>query len=178
MVSFSGYGVVSGYTGGDKPNTASLLPKYYDKVGNSYGTILGSINPNKVEWDFSNDHFDYIVVNLGTNDNSYVKGSPDKTEEFKKAYDLFVRQIREKNPDSHIICSLGIMGQELYKAIEETVTAYSAESGDTNISCLKFAVQNVNVDGKTVDWHPTEKTHEKASDKLAAYIKSLEEGKE
>ena len=41
-----------------------------------------------------------------------------KITEYKDAYIAFLKDIRSKNPDAHIICSLGIMGQDLYPSIE------------------------------------------------------------
>ncbi len=173
MISFSGYGVVSGYTSSGTANKASLVPKYYDKLGNSGTAIKGGKKVNTFTWDFSKDKFDYVVINLGTNDNTYVGGKADRKTEFETAYVSFLKTIREKNPSAHIICSLGMMGQDLYPSIEKAVAAYSQETGDKNISCLKFDVQDANKDGVAVDWHPTEATHEKASEKLVTHIKEL-----
>lgn len=173
MVSYSGYGVVSGYTTSGKANTASLLPKYYDKLGNSGAAINGGTKVNTFTWDFSKDKFDFVVINLGTNDNSYVAGKADRKTEFENGYVSFLKTIREKNPKAYIICSLGMMGQDLYGSIEKAVSVYSAETGDKNVGCLKFDVQDANKDGVAVDWHPTEATHEKASQKLVDYINNV-----
>ena len=96
-----------------------------------------------------------------------------KVEEYKKAYIAFLKQIRAKNPKAQIICSLGIMGGDLFPTIEEAVKIYSAETGDGKVSTLRFANQSM-ADGIAADWHPTEKTHAKAANLLVQKIKSLQ----
>lgn len=170
MVSYSGYGVLSGYTSNDKINSNSIVSKYYDKVGFSWGWIDGK-NISQVDWDFSSSP-ELVVVNLGTNDDSYTKGKADRIEAFTAEYVDLIKLIREKNPNSEILCTLGIMGQDLYPAIEDAVKQYVDETGDTKINSLKFDVQNLE-DGLGSDWHPSEKTHAKAAHKLADKITEL-----
>lgn len=171
MVSYSGFGVLSGYTSNGKINTTGIVSKYYDKVGFSWGWANGhTISEN--DWDFSAKSSDLVVVNLGTNDASYTKGDAEKIAEFTDAYVDFIKLIREKNPDSEILCTLGIMGQDLYDAIEDAVAEYSAETGDTKVNTLQFDVQDT-ADGLGGDWHPSEKTHEKAANKLIDRINEL-----
>lgn len=171
MVSYSGFGVLSGYTGNGQINTTGLVSKYYDKVGFSWGWANGhTISEN--DWDFSAKPNDLVVVNLGTNDASYTKKNAEKIADFTDAYVDFIKLIREKNPDSEILCTLGIMGQDLYNAIEEAVNKYSEETGDIKVNTLKFDVQDT-ADGLGGDWHPSEKTHEKAANKLIDEINKL-----
>ena len=65
------------------------------------------------------------------------------------------------------------MGDGLYPYIESAVDSYIKETGDKNISCMRFDVQDVNTDGYASDWHPTEATHEKAAKKLTEHIREL-----
>jgi len=62
------------------------------------------------------------------------------------------------------------MGVELYSCIEDAVKQYSEETGDSKIHTMKFDIQSME-DGIAADWHPSEKTHEKAAGKLAAKIR-------
>ena len=172
MVSVSGWGIVSGYTSAQK-NPDSVLPKIYGKTGYTYGNKFNGKQPQSLNWDFSRFVPDIIVINLGTNDNSWTKGDAKKTEEFTKSYIAFLKQIRSLNPKAQIICSLGIMGGDLFPAIEEAVKIYSAETGDGKVSTLRFANQSM-ADGIAADWHPTEKTHAKAANLLVQKIKSLQ----
>ena len=145
------------------------MPDFYDKMGNSWGTYLGSFVAQDTTWDFTRQP-DVVVINLGTNDNSYVKNDAAKKQEFTAAYVAFLKQVREKNPDAVLFATLGIMGVELYSCIEDAVKQYSEETGDSKIHTMKFDIQSME-DGIAADWHPSEKTHEKAAGKLAAKIR-------
>ena len=65
-----------------------------------------------------------------------------------------------------------MMGQDLCNAVKAVVDSYSTLTGDTKVSFLKFANQNMS-DGIVADWHPSEKTQEKAATLLTAKIKSI-----
>lgn len=72
VVAFSGHGIISGYSGDGTKNAEGTLPKYYTKLGR---------NENYPgDWDFENHQPDFVVINLGTNDNTYVKGDETKTK--------------------------------------------------------------------------------------------------
>lgn len=169
MVSYSGFGIISGYTGNGAINTASLVPPIYEKVCMSWGSNAF----NSVAWDFSTFEPNVIVVNLGTNDNSYTKGNAAKCAKYTEWYVSFLKTIRAHNQKAHLICTLGIMGDELYGAVQKAAADYTAETGDKNISTFHFAVQNGNADGYGADWHPSAKTQQKEADLLTAYLKSL-----
>jgi lysophospholipase L1-like esterase len=171
MVSVSGWGIVSGYTSGQK-NGDSVLPKIYEKTGYTYGNKFNGKQPQTLTWDFTRFVPDFIVINLGTNDHSWTKGDAKKIDQYKKSYVAFLKQIRAKNKDAQIICSLGIMGGDLFPAKEAAVTDYKAETGDEKVSTLKFANQSM-ADGIAADWHPTEKTHAKAASLLVKKIEAL-----
>lgn len=172
MVSVSGWGIVSGYTSAQK-NPDSVLPKIYEKVGFTYGNKFNNKQPQSLTWDFNRFVPDFIVINLGTNDASWTKKDAKKVEDYKKGYVKFLKQIRAKNKDAQIICSLGIMGGDLFPAIEEAVEEYKSQTGDEKVCSLKFANQSM-ADGIAADWHPTEKTHAKAAKLLTEKIKSLQ----
>ena len=172
MVSISGWGIISGYTGNDVKNEGSQLPKVYDKLGFTWGSSLGKTRPANVAWDFSVFQPDVVVINLGTNDASYTKGKADRIQEYTDAYVEFLRDIRSKNADAYIICCLGMMGQDLCPAVDAAVTKYKAATGDERICSLKFDNQSF-ADGIAADWHPSEKTHTKAAAKLTAKVKEV-----
>lgn len=171
MVSFSGYGIISGYTGSGTKIPEQTVPRFYTKLGYSFSANKG-FTPSEIEWDFSKRQPDLIVVNLGTNDDSYTLSDPEKQQEYCAAYTEFLKTIRANNPDARILCTLGIMTDRLFKYVQLAVENYTAETGDTNISTMKFDVQDP-ADGYTADWHPSVKTHEKAFKKLTAEIKSI-----
>ena len=170
MVSFSGYGIISGYTN-DKKVSAQTVPQYYTKLGYSWASN-GSFVPANVDWDFSKRQPDVIVINLGTNDDSYTKTDSERKMEYCTEYVEFLKLIREKNPDAKILCTLGVMGDRLYEYVQLAALNYTEETGDTNISTMKFDVQLPD-DGYSADWHPSITTHDKAAEKLTNEIKAL-----
>lgn len=172
MFSVSGYGIISGYTTGDTPVSAQTVPQYYGSLGFSYSSFDGT-SPQSLDWDFESFKPEVIVINLGTNDASYTGGKSDRQEEYKLAYIEFIKQVREKNPDAEIFCTLGIMGATLVKPLAMAVKEYCEETGDDKIHAFQFDTQDGDADGYAADWHPTEATHEKASAKLAEEIKSV-----
>lgn len=172
MVSFSGYGIVSGYTGDGVKSAEQLVPMYYEKLGFSYETYQESGSPQTVEWAFAERQPDLVVINLGTNDSSYVKDHQERKEEYILGYVEFLKTVRKCNSDARILCTLGIMGTELCPAMEEAVERYKKATGDTNVSSMRFDAQ-LPADGLAADWHPTEKTHTKAAAKLVTEIKKM-----
>ncbi len=167
LVSISGYGIISGYTNNpDKKSASQLMPLHYEKVGFSYSRDLGSF-----KWDFARQP-DAVVINLGTNDESYCKTDKDKQAEFTAEYVNFLKTVRERNPEAKILCVLGVMGSGLYGCVEEAVNTYSAETGDTSVYAMKLPNQD-QADGIAADWHPTEKTHEKTAEIVAEKLKEL-----
>lgn len=170
MVSFSGYGIISGYSDGSRKVSEQTLPQYYTKLGYSWTSNKGFV-PSDIEWEFERQP-DVIVINLGTNDSSYCRNLPDRCAEYQQEYVEFLKLVRNNNPDATIIGVLGIMGQELYPYVEAAIKQYTEETGDKNVTYLMFDNQS-EADGIAADWHPTESTHAKASAKLVEKIKEV-----
>lgn len=171
MVAFSGYGIVSGYTAIGEKVGNQLVPEYYEKLGFSYGTYKDGYKPQNIQWDFSVNQPDLIVINLGTNDMSYVLNREERREEYISGYIVFLKKVRKNNPAARLLCVLGMMGEALCPAVEDVVKRYKAETGDNRISYMGFNDQ-LPEDGYAANWHPTETTHTKAADKLIAEIRS------
>ncbi len=172
LVSYSGHGIISGYTTNDKKVTGQLVPPIYEQFAKSYGSYDGIFNVSLVDWDFSRFQPDMVVINLGTNDASYCGNHADRIEDYSINYAEFLKKVREHNPDAHILCVLGVMGDSLYKGVEAAVEMYSTETGDTKVSSLRLTPQNGST-GYAADWHPTEATHEIAANETAAEIKAI-----
>lgn len=162
-VSYSGYGIVSGYSSSGDKNSNSLLPDFYD--------VIGRANDYYKEWNHSEHKYDVIVVNLGTNDNTYTSKDPDtRSAEFSDGYTEFLTKIHSVHPESYIICTLGTMGcTELYPYIEEAVDKYKKQNNTDKIMCYQSVTQDMN-DGLGSDWHPNEKTQQKSAYVLADKI--------
>ena len=171
FVSFSGYGIVSGYSGDGQKQGTQVISQYYEKLGFSYGNYLGQ-TPYDTEWDFDKRQPDLIVINLGTNDESYTGTDQARREEYIAGYVAFLKQVRAKNPDAMIFCTLGIMGDGLYASLQTAVEQYQSETGDERVHTMRFTVQSM-ADGIAADWHPSEKTHERAAQKLVKEIQTV-----
>lgn len=171
MVSFSGYGIVSGYTAtGDKMGH-QLVPDYYEKFGFSCGTYLGKYKPQDFSWEFSVRQPDVVVVNLGTNDMSYVLDKDDRREEFINGYMSFLKTIEERNPGASVVCTLGVMGEALCPAVEEAIARYKKNRNTQSDITFVGIDDQLPEDGYVADWHPTETTHKKVAEKLVQKVK-------
>lgn len=170
LVCFSGFGIVSGYTGTGEKNTNDLVPPYYDNYGYTQSAGFDGQDPASTAWDFSRFSPDVIVINLGTNDMSYTLGDPDRTNEFTQGYTAFLKQVRSSNSNTRMICMLGTMGNLLNQAMNDAVKQYSEQTGDKNISTLDVPVQDVYSDGCTIQSHPSEATYDKIAKQLSEKI--------
>ena len=177
LVCMSGYGIVSGYTDTGEKHPDQIMPPLYGTLGRSYGHFDGVYSPESLLWDFSEFRPDAVVINLGTNDISYCKDDPERRTEFKEQYEVFLKDVRAKNPDAVIVCTLGIMGMDLNESVHQAVIDYKNETGDENVYVMFFPMQD-EADGLVVDWHPSSTTHEKAARKLANFLTSLWEEQE
>lgn len=173
MFSISGYGIISGYTNGDEPVSAQTIPQFYESLGFSYGSFASTTTPQSLDWDFSSFEPEVIVINLGTNDASYTKGYSDRRQQYQDGYLSFLKMVRENNPNSTIFCTLGTMDSTLCQRVIETVVQYTAETGDDKVHYMLFDLQNGAADGYAADWHPTEATHRKSSEKLVNEIRTV-----
>lgn len=173
MVSYSGYGVYSGYVDEqiDVRNVSELVPPYYTLVGFSRGTYHGEA-VTMTNWDFNSFEPEIIVLNLGTNDNSYCRSNAAREHEFMQCYENFVTLVREKNPDAYILCTYGLMNHELTTAIENVLNHYRQTSGDEYISFLPLPTQTP-ADGYVVDYHPSLETHCRAAEIVTARIREI-----
>lgn len=170
IVSYSGYGVYSGFTDEttDVRNTAELVPPYYPLVGFSRGTYKGTAL-TMTDWDFRRFEPELIVLNLGTNDQSYCRNHSDRQAVFTSCYHDFLSLIHAKNPNAYILCVYGIMNNELIPCIEDAVDRYRQSSGSERISSL-FLPTQTEADGYVVDFHPSLYTHGQAASAVFARI--------
>lgn len=172
FVSVSGAGIISAYSGNGDKNEGLLVPSFYDKFCFTWSWIDGE-EVAQYDWNFSDYQPELIVVNLGTNDNSYTKGDEAKCAEFEQGYVDFLKQVREKNPDAEILCTLGLMGQELYPNIENAVKTYTDETNDSKVKTFELSVQDNAANGYAVDYHPAAASHATAAEELTAAISEL-----
>lgn len=169
LISWSGIGVLSNYTELDEPKDDWLMPDLYPYTDKT--TDLYYKSAKIEEWDSNRFTPDCIIINLGTNDCSYTKNLSERVEAFGTVYYQFVKNIRTKNPNAKILCTLGAMGQELYPVIERLVNQLNLE-GDDKIYAMPFEVQ-LEKDGIGTYWHPSLITHEKMAIRLTAKVKEI-----
>ena len=173
MFSISGYGIISGYT--DDPtfrHKDQLIPDFYESMGLSYDEIDGIPKTQDIPWDFSEYKPDIIVLNLGTNDDSFCQDDAEKQAWFSSEYTLFLKKIREKNPNAKIICVLGLMGDRLFPAVCKGAADFRKETGDDKVYTLHLPEQDPEV-GYGANYHPLESEHRKVADVLVSFIKNL-----
>lgn len=168
--SFSGHGVLSGYTEGDI-DTVGLVSLYYEKIGNNAYRLPGGKRLQEIPWDFSRFRPDYIVINLGTNDFSWTRGIPERIASYEEKYRIFLSVVRKNNPDAGLLCVLGVMGTELNEAMVRAVKRWQKDTGDIRIRTLTVEEQNQERDGIGTDYHPSEKTQRLLAGKVADAIK-------
>lgn len=171
MFSASGHGIISGYTG--DPNviyTGELIPPLYLSYGRSQDTFGVHGKPEDMAWDFSKDLHEAVVINLGTNDDSYCQDVEEKQEHFKREYIEFLKVVRDKNPKATIFCAMGLMGDRIFKAIEKACKEYQESTKDTKIYAVSLPGQDGS-EGYVVDYHPVPAVHERAAIAMAAFIR-------
>lgn len=176
LVSWSGIGVLSSYVDEDaaEPRNDWLMPPLYPYTDKGLENVIGFVDGKSHQlWDFSRFVPDVIVINLGTNDASWVKDIPERRNDFKREYLALLELVRKSNPDAYIVCTYGMMGTQLSDTIAEAVRS----AQDEKITYLPLECQ-LDEDGIGADWHPSEKTHEKAAAKLSEYINQIFSRKE
>lgn len=169
LVSWSGIGIISAWTDQEEPITDWLMPELYAYTDKAMDIVLG----NKVLAVWDNSHFipDCIIMNIGTNDASYTRNMKDRVALFGNKYYAFLKQVRELNPETKILCTLGVMGQELFGEIEYQISRLQSE-GYEGLYSMVFELQN-ELDGIGCDWHPSSITHEKMAARLEDKLRSI-----
>lgn len=170
LVCISGLGLISNYTDtvGEREDYL-LLNDVYKYTDTNFEQRRG-IEPLS-EWDFG-EGSDIVVINIGTNDYSYTGRDEDRQYEFYEAYYAFLGDVRQHNPDAEIVCTMGIMGAELFGQIEEAAEDFSRDNSDDRIHTMKFDYQSEE-DGYGGDYHPSVATHKKAAAQLTAFLETL-----
>lgn len=165
--SYSGFGVISGWTETGEINDTGLLPKFYEKLGFNWNHRMFE----NETWNPASYKKDAVVINLGTNDISWA-GTEERKEAFAQAYVEFLKYLRKLNPESMFIASVGIMmqGEPMAPYVEKACRMYREETGDTKIRYLHFGVQKKE-EGYGSGFHPTVKTQMRCGKQLADCLK-------
>jgi len=171
--SYSGFGIVSGYTGDPSVrNRDALVPPIYEKAGCNDFILPSGRRLQEIDWDFASWQPDWLVVNLGTNDLSWCQGIPERCEEFQRTYTDFLKTVRWRNPEARILCTLGVMGVGLNQSMQKATEEYCRETGDRRIRVLLLEEQNAERDGYGADFHPSEITQRLLAGRVTEVIRA------
>lgn len=162
-IAMSGIGLTIG-----RPDV--IMPELYDRL-----------NPftSSPKWDFKKYVPDIVVVNLFQNDASILNNPANKPSEFQKRwngvqptdqqlvskYQSFISVLREKYPQSHIICTLGSMNAVVFKEGRYAHIIENAVAGmhDARIYTHLFAYKNT-------PGHPYVSEHREMANSLISFI--------
>lgn len=170
LICWSGNGVISGWTETGVISDECLMPELYEYTDLGLEKALGVSSYEK--WDSHRFKADCVVINLGTNDASYTRGQKERIAAFGKCYYEFLKRIREKQPTAYIVCTLGVMGADLYPEIEAQVEHFKRQEKDERVATMAFDLQEER-DGIGTDWHPSLLTQKKMAEQLTNKLKSL-----
>ncbi len=160
------------------------------------GTDTASKVPDKFATD-SRKTFtpDLIVVNIGTNDRTYLVGSATVNDpngllgayttykeynqaKFKEKFEEFMREVRSLYPDAHVLLSYGLMTHfsDIKNFYEEVVKEYREKHPSEDALTTYYynlAATKLNEGKDTFTGHPDKKAHAIAGDELAKHISDL-----
>ena len=178
-ISQCGWGLCWGWDG----DVTSAIPLHYEQVcsvlNGEQQMAMGSCDALPY-----NGSADYVVLNLGTNDNSGFKSQDDGKgpdgvagkaiiAEAKR----FLSVIRRYNPEAKIIWTWGMISIDIVPSlIQKAIGEYKKESGDKNVYALELesmAVLEKTDEDKGSRGHPGPLTHRKAAERIFDFISSL-----
>jgi len=193
IMSQCGWGILWAWNG----DRNSALPPHYENVCSIMkGDYENQLGVNE-KYDFGSGS-DYVVLNLGTNDNNAFtmpawKDGAGKEYELhvdkngraieadgriiSEAVKAFLKVIRKNNPEAKIIWTWGMMTlKAIPDFIQLGVDEYKAETKDSNVYTLELdsmdLVEKCNED-KGSRGHPGMVTHIAAAKKITQFIQKL-----
>lgn len=145
-------------------------------VPDAYDYVDFSSYKNKTEsqkWSAGKYIPDVVVVNLGTNDWSYINAATSATEKdarmnaFQRKYIQFLEHLHEVYPDAQLIVLYGLMNEvNIYDATQNIVSA--AQGKIPNLAIIQIIG-----DGMGYNSHPSAASHQVIANKLTAFIEEL-----
>ena len=173
LCSWSGIGLTSNYVDPETvnlPDTHWLMQANWPYTDKSLSLRLG-IEPEvwKPEGRFEPD---IVIINLGTNDISWVRGIEDRRLNYVAQLRQLIEAVHRRSPKAAILCCLGIMGEALNDSVKEAVELFSKDFPAVKAKSLAFT-QQLESDSIGADWHPSSVTHKKAAATLTAALKML-----
>lgn len=170
LVSWSGIGLMSDYIPPerDEPDETILAGNNYLYTAMEFCRRQGY--PME-KWDFSGYIPDAVIINLGTNDESYTRGIAGREAVFSEKYEELIRMVQKNYPKARIVCCYGIMAKGLVDTIRLLVEKLKKQE-DLEVYFVEFEEQKEE-DGIGTDWHPSRKTHAIAAAKLTKELRNI-----
>ena len=175
----SGWGICWAWDG----NMDCKIPPHYEQVCSVLKDTNSVASGSQQKWDFNNGRgSDYVVINLGTNDESGMhNGVPEPVEGSQKeiisAVKNFLTVIRSHNPNAKILWCWGMLSLQTVPAlIQKGVDEYKSESGDNNVYTLELEPLDElekTPEEKGSRGHPGVKTHQHAASKIASSLRKM-----
>lgn len=164
---YSGNGVYSGFTSDGVINLRDTIPAKYEGVSTQW-------EYKDLSWNFENNPVDVVLLNLGTNDYSYLKYDlSGRSDDYILSYIEFLKLIRKYNPNAKIVCTMGLMGgQEVFAYIQEAIAEYSSQTNDYEVYSFMLSAQSLD-NGIGADWHPSAKSQRLCSDEVVENIQKI-----
>ena len=172
LCSWSGIGLISNYVDPETimlPDTHWLMQANWPYTDKSLSLRLG-IEPEV--WDGAGYEPDIVVIHLGTNDISWVRGMEERRLEYTAQLRQLIEAVHRRSPRAKICCCLGIMGEQLNASVEEAVNLFKKDFPNVAAKAVLFT-QQLEEDGIAADWHPSAVTHKKAAELLAEALRPL-----
>ena len=172
LCSWSGIGLISNYVDPETimlPDTHWLMQANWPYTDKSLSLRLG-IEPEV--WDASRYQPDIVVIHLGTNDISWVRGMEERRLEYRAQLRHLIEAVHRRSPKAKICCCLGIMGEALNDSVKEAVELFKKDFPAVSAKAVLFT-QQLESDGIAADWHPSATTHKKAAELLTKALRSL-----
>ena len=173
LCSWSGIGITSGYVDPETinlPDTNWLMQGVWPYTDKSLSLRLG-LEPEVWGGD-SRFKPDLVVINLGTNDISWVRGKEDRRLNYLGALRLLLETVHRRSPGAKIVACLGSMGEALNETAAQAVELFKKDFPGVTADFLPFTEQKPE-DGIGTDWHPSAATHKKMAEKLISLIGKL-----
>ncbi len=157
VVSHSGWGVLSSWDG----DRTRAIPLIYD-------ADEGDVLPYQP---------DYVIVNLGTNDETAMRDSPDPEayrRDFQLAVTEFLKKIRAIHPNAQIIWAYGMLGHAMQNDIQKGIRAFQAQSTDTEPGVRFLLLPDTAEQEMESRSHPGQAAHQRDADQLKEKIMDME----
>ena len=129
-------------------------------------TYVSPMNTQPYEYE---QDIDVIVLNLGTNDASYITTKDASyARQFPADYKDFLSLLRSKHEDAYIVCTYGMMGANTH--IVNGISQAIEQLGDEKIVYFPSPVEN----RSGANGHPNKAAHVEMAEELSRFIRTLD----